>query len=186
MDSGCADIFDIIALLVFPAGCPDHDRRVLRGGSWINNPENARAANRNRNNPDNRDNNRGFRVVLSAHISPAIHIAAACRPRFTARKDGRKNGTGASGPHVCRRAYTKRECSLTSGPEHSHLFFQPPCRSGPCPRSLADTVVPDSPADPSIAPMGCFYNDRQLVTLTIFSISLNLSSSVGAGHARDI
>ncbi|MFN0175796.1 MAG: SUMF1/EgtB/PvdO family nonheme iron enzyme [Saprospiraceae bacterium] len=37
--------------------------RVLRGGSWNNNPENCRVANRNRNNPNNRNNNVGFRVV---------------------------------------------------------------------------------------------------------------------------
>jgi retron-type reverse transcriptase len=38
------------------------DLRVLRGGSWNNNPENLRSANRNRNNTDNRNNNNGFRV----------------------------------------------------------------------------------------------------------------------------
>jgi len=35
--------------------------KVLRGGSWINNQDNARCANRNRNNPENRNNNVGFR-----------------------------------------------------------------------------------------------------------------------------
>ena len=35
----------------------------LRGGSWNNNPENCRSANRNRNAPDNINNNVGFRVV---------------------------------------------------------------------------------------------------------------------------
>jgi Sulfatase-modifying factor enzyme 1 len=38
-------------------------RRVLRGGSWNNKPENLRSANRNRNNTDNRNNNIGFRVA---------------------------------------------------------------------------------------------------------------------------
>jgi formylglycine-generating enzyme required for sulfatase activity len=37
----------------------------LRGGSWNNNPDNCRAANRNNNTPDNRNNNYGFRVVVS-------------------------------------------------------------------------------------------------------------------------
>ena len=37
--------------------------RVLRGGSWNNNSRNTRSANRNRNTPDNRNNNNGFRVV---------------------------------------------------------------------------------------------------------------------------
>ncbi|MDZ4768730.1 MAG: SUMF1/EgtB/PvdO family nonheme iron enzyme [Chloroflexota bacterium] len=47
--------------------CP-HDIRlsgsVLRGGSWNNNQDNARASFRNRNNPNNRNNNIGFRVVV--------------------------------------------------------------------------------------------------------------------------
>jgi formylglycine-generating enzyme required for sulfatase activity len=37
----------------------------LRGGSWINNPNNCRSACRNRNNTDNHNNNYGFRVVYS-------------------------------------------------------------------------------------------------------------------------
>ncbi len=36
--------------------------RVVRGGSWNNTSENLRAAARNRNEPDNRNNNLGFRV----------------------------------------------------------------------------------------------------------------------------
>ncbi|MCP4701505.1 MAG: SUMF1/EgtB/PvdO family nonheme iron enzyme [Gammaproteobacteria bacterium] len=36
---------------------------VLRGGSWNNKPRRARAANRNRNKPDNRNNNIGFRLA---------------------------------------------------------------------------------------------------------------------------
>ncbi|MFM9847386.1 MAG: SUMF1/EgtB/PvdO family nonheme iron enzyme [Hyphomicrobiaceae bacterium] len=36
--------------------------RVLRGGSWNNNPRNLRSADRNRNQPDNRNNRIGFRV----------------------------------------------------------------------------------------------------------------------------
>jgi hypothetical protein len=43
-------------------------RRVVRGGSWNNNPQNLRSANRNRNTTDNRNNNIGFRLgsTLSA------------------------------------------------------------------------------------------------------------------------
>ena len=37
---------------------------MVRGGSWTNsNPDNLRAANRNHNDPGNRNNNYGFRVV---------------------------------------------------------------------------------------------------------------------------
>jgi hypothetical protein len=39
---------------------------VLRGGSWNNKDNNARGAYRNNNNPDNWNNNIGFRVVVSS------------------------------------------------------------------------------------------------------------------------
>ena len=45
----------------------------MRGGSWNNNRDNARCAYRNRNQPDNRNDNLGFRVVLvSAHVLPSL------------------------------------------------------------------------------------------------------------------
>ncbi len=40
--------------------------RVLRGGSWDNNENRARAAKRDRDNPYNRSGNYGFRVVTPA------------------------------------------------------------------------------------------------------------------------
>ncbi|MEA5464353.1 SUMF1/EgtB/PvdO family nonheme iron enzyme [Leptothoe sp. PORK10 BA2] len=50
-----------------PADSPGNLQRGrqhrLRGGSWNNNPDNCRSANRNRNARDNRNNNIGFRVV---------------------------------------------------------------------------------------------------------------------------
>jgi formylglycine-generating enzyme required for sulfatase activity len=36
---------------------------VVRGGGWNNNPRNLRSANRNRNNPDEANNNVGFRLA---------------------------------------------------------------------------------------------------------------------------
>ena len=39
---------------------------MQRGGSWNNNPGNLRSANRNRNTPDNRNNNIGFRIASTA------------------------------------------------------------------------------------------------------------------------
>jgi len=38
---------------------------VNRGGSWNNDPRNCRSANRNRNTPDNRNNNLGFRLAAA-------------------------------------------------------------------------------------------------------------------------
>ena len=60
------------ALEAWTAPC----RRVVRGGSWNNDPQNLRTANRNRNTTDNRNNNLGFRVgsTLSARAS-AITVA---------------------------------------------------------------------------------------------------------------
>ncbi|MBN1481414.1 hypothetical protein EH223_03515 [candidate division KSB1 bacterium] len=47
---------------------------VVRGGSWNNNnPDNFRCANRNRNNPNNRNNNLGFRLARSAQSSSTIN-----------------------------------------------------------------------------------------------------------------
>ena len=46
--------------------------QLLRGGSWNNNPRNCRSAYRNHNQPDNANNNVGFRVVcLPQHPSPS-------------------------------------------------------------------------------------------------------------------
>ncbi|WP_425214608.1 SUMF1/EgtB/PvdO family nonheme iron enzyme [Tumidithrix helvetica] len=39
--------------------------KLLRGGSWNNNSFNCRSANRIGNDADNRNNNVGFRVVVS-------------------------------------------------------------------------------------------------------------------------
>jgi len=36
---------------------------VNRGGSWNNNAQNCRVSNRNNNNPENRNNNLGFRLA---------------------------------------------------------------------------------------------------------------------------
>jgi hypothetical protein len=38
---------------------------VLRGGAWNNPSDNARSANRNDNNPDNQNDNIGFRCVVA-------------------------------------------------------------------------------------------------------------------------
>lgn len=47
-------------------------RRVLRGGSFINNRQDVRSAYRNRNNPDNRNRNIGFRVVAPTGFGAGI------------------------------------------------------------------------------------------------------------------
>lgn len=60
--------------------------RVLRGGSWNNNGRNCRSANRNRNEPANRNNNIGFRLALAqarrdAALDQMIILSAVLRRR---------------------------------------------------------------------------------------------------------
>jgi hypothetical protein len=65
--------------------------RVLRGGSFINNEDNARCADRNRNNPDNRNRNNGVRVgVAAAHSSPEQAARRKCRPATACPEHGRR------------------------------------------------------------------------------------------------
>jgi hypothetical protein len=57
-------------------GALQGSNRVQRGGSWNNNPQNCRVANRNNNTPDNRNNNIGFRLLNTGKRTDA----AALRP----------------------------------------------------------------------------------------------------------
>ena len=56
---------------------------MLRGGSFNNNRNNDRCAYRNRNNPNNRNNNSGFRVVVS-HDFLGVPEMPPGKPRWTA------------------------------------------------------------------------------------------------------
>ena len=59
---------------------PTGSDRVIRGGNnwndwndWNDNARNCRSANRNSNDPDNRNNNLGFRAVLAPAQSREAH-----------------------------------------------------------------------------------------------------------------
>jgi hypothetical protein len=59
-----------------PIGAVSGSARVLRGGSWYSDGDFLfRSANRNNNNPDNRNNNDGFRCVLPRHSA----LPESCR-----------------------------------------------------------------------------------------------------------
>jgi len=71
-----------------------------RGGSWNNEARNARCACRNRNNPDNRNNNVGFRallqltcivgdLVITGQIAAAPRTGGPCRGELARPVPGR-------------------------------------------------------------------------------------------------
>ncbi|MBC8277085.1 MAG: hypothetical protein H8E46_02560 [FCB group bacterium] len=77
---------------------------MLRGGSWNNNANNCRSANRNNNNPSNTNNNNGFRIVFNPCSYPNIRSSRTPDQRHI--KDTRlvlllqgrrKNRIGAAG-----------------------------------------------------------------------------------------
>ena len=53
----------------------NHERKVLRGGSWVYNPVDCRSGNRNYHSPDNADGKDGFRVVcgVARTLEPTTH-----------------------------------------------------------------------------------------------------------------
>jgi hypothetical protein len=71
---------------------------VLRGGAFNNNPQDVRCAYRNNNNPDNRNNNIGFRVVVSTLFAPTGNAARDGNAVVGGR--GLKNGRARSWPRL--------------------------------------------------------------------------------------
>jgi formylglycine-generating enzyme required for sulfatase activity len=55
--------FDESKVVNDPTGPAEGDYRIIRGGSWFNEPEALRSANRHRHHVDSRQTNIGFRVV---------------------------------------------------------------------------------------------------------------------------
>lgn len=61
---------------------------MLRGGSWNNNdPRNLLSSNRNHNEPGNRNNNIGFRVVL---VGGSVRKVSPGKENHGAMRHGRK------------------------------------------------------------------------------------------------
>jgi hypothetical protein len=87
-----ADFFKNPVSLNQGSGAKSDSVRVLRGGSWnnnINNTRNYEVTNRNRNDPNNRNNNIGFR--LAQHCRRWLsHLARVCRSSFLSCRACRK------------------------------------------------------------------------------------------------
>ncbi|MBP7446173.1 MAG: hypothetical protein KA855_14910 [Zoogloea sp.] len=102
---------------------------MLRGGAWNNNPDNCRAANRNDNAPDNRNNNIGFRVCRGSHIvnvpesggSPPIH--RKCRPTTVCRP---RPGSDRWRRHVPSARPSRRRAHSKAGRHLDSLPWRPP------------------------------------------------------------
>lgn len=78
-----------------PRALLDPVSRVLRGGGWNNNPQNLRSANRNRNQPDNRNNNFGFRLA-STIFARADGFTDLSGAHFSSRVDHVLPSAGSS------------------------------------------------------------------------------------------
>jgi len=115
-------LVDMRPACVQPHPCQAPSSRVLRGGSWNNNPQNLRSANRNRNNPTNRNNNNGFRVAstLTARVAAFTDAAREQRVRpGPAMLSGRLSGSGAVTRRRRLAGHMSRDggvvCALTAG-----------------------------------------------------------------------
>lgn len=96
--------------------------RVVRGGSWNNNRNNARCAYRNRNEPDNFNNNLGFRVALS-HV---FRLRRQCWPLEKPAAAEAKNSPARSGLErrlAATQANIENAWLLEGIPEPGRLLF---------------------------------------------------------------
>ncbi len=78
-------------------GAASGSNRVKRGGSWNNNANNCRSANRNNNWPDNRNNNIGFRAASTRPQGQAGSHPAMPASRAGGNEQARPRATGSAG-----------------------------------------------------------------------------------------
>ena len=81
---------------------------MLRGGSWNNESDNCRAANRNNNNPENRNDNNGFRLLRpTSRLFVAAHMCVR-RVVLDNRYNHWNRGPSTLGPPRRKRARWRR------------------------------------------------------------------------------
>ncbi len=87
VDEWCLDWFgDFAASAVEPVGAPSGEKRVLRGGCWIDNAVNCRSTGRIGLTPDFVGNYYGFRLCLPAVAETAAAAAASAEFRLDTRE----------------------------------------------------------------------------------------------------
>ncbi|MEM9388377.1 MAG: hypothetical protein AAGA68_25225 [Pseudomonadota bacterium] len=121
---------------------------MLRGGSWINNPDNARASDRNRNNPNIRNNNVGFRLCCVSHVAPRPRMPAcpvhygrrgAARCSVMARRRPDRTGPAAGRskkPQGHLLGLTAPRCPALAAPPRSGAAIRPEVAPLPPPSGL--------------------------------------------------
>ena len=99
---------------------PTGSNPAMRDGNWNDNARNCRSANRNNNNPDNRNNNIGFRAVLAPAQS---RRAGLTRPPSCPWTCGSGAKSGETRPGVSSGAESSRRLRAFDAPrrvEPSH------------------------------------------------------------------
>lgn len=87
-------------------------KRVIRGGSWNSNARNVRAANRNWNEPGNRNDNLGFRLSRAQSWAgwptpDPTAVPSLPRPRGLGESEGRRCASRAKSPNAHRRPHLR-------------------------------------------------------------------------------
>lgn len=104
---------------VDPTGPADGKDRCIRGGSWFNEPEALRSANRHRHPPDSRQTNLGLRLVWQPSVGP--HEIAVERRADGRLPDGyRVSSSASTGPWFVPVA---KHVPIAAG-EHPRLLFR--------------------------------------------------------------
>ncbi|MBM3853529.1 MAG: hypothetical protein FJ399_10280 [Verrucomicrobia bacterium] len=81
----------------------------MRGGSFINNPRNARCAYRNRNVPDNFNNNIGFRVCVSIAVRSGRQILPSTGSRTAPQQNSQPDPAPVADPRSPSLVHVLRE-----------------------------------------------------------------------------
>ena len=95
------------------------DRRVVRGGSWINNARNCRSAQRNHREPGNRNDNLGFRLARARDgAGRRVRTRPPSRPWAASAACGKKQmaagmlvGAVDTAPNACRLAAPRSQAA---------------------------------------------------------------------------